>query len=39
MDYDLDNSKPIIYIIDEKVFRIVTKDKFLGQITDYLNEL
>lgn len=38
MNYDLDNSKPIICMIDEKVFRIVAKDKFLGQITDYLNE-
>lgn len=30
--------RPFILIIDAKVFRIGAKDKFLGQITHYLNE-
>jgi hypothetical protein len=38
MNYDLDNYKTIIFIIDKKVSRIRSKDKFLGQITNHLNE-
>jgi hypothetical protein len=30
--------RPRAFIIDEKVSRIGAKDKFLGQITHYLNE-